>query len=280
MDMVGAEVPGHGYDENAVGCFDPRIVIQRFYAVFPTMKMDQQDHSRRSQAFFLWHFGDKGPRIAEADAVRRGPLWLFTLPVGNTVLEGKVERYAVYVTGRPNIPEPARTQIIQILKGLQFAPYVVVHESTPELFRCLDDTPVKRPPFWPTLPRLSLVVLRSKDIHVSAKFYYVLGLHLELEKHGDGPEHYAAILGPSVLEIYPDSFGESTKRTRIGFDVASIDRVLSELGASGILPKNISHVAGPKKSIVLPDPDGHQVHLTEVDLAPGYTEPDWITRKE
>ena len=40
--------------------------------------------------------------------------------------------------------------------------------------------------------RLNLIVLYSPDIERLRAFYTVLGLEFEREKHGRGPEHYAA----------------------------------------------------------------------------------------
>ncbi|MBE2997376.1 glyoxalase/bleomycin resistance/dioxygenase family protein [Nocardiopsis sp. HNM0947] len=66
--------------------------------------------------------------------------------------------------------------------------------------------------------RLSLVVLYSEHLEECRAFYAALGLPLVPEKHGTGPDHYAAELGETVVELYPAG-GRPTGRARIGLDV-------------------------------------------------------------
>lgn len=44
------------------------------------------------------------------------------------------------------------------------------------------------------------------------EFFSRMGLPFVKEKHGEGPEHYAAQVGDDVFEIYP-----STKKGSCGF---------------------------------------------------------------
>jgi len=46
-------------------------------------------------------------------------------------------------------------------------------------------------------------VVRTDDIEVMREFFENFGLSFVLEKHGDGPEHYACECEGKVLEIYP-----------------------------------------------------------------------------
>ena len=46
-------------------------------------------------------------------------------------------------------------------------------------------------------------VIKTDDIEVMKEFLESFGLTFVLEKHGDGPEHYAAESGGKVIEIYP-----------------------------------------------------------------------------
>src|SRR5699024_11866840 len=66
---------------------------------------------------------------------------------------------------------------------------------------------------------ITLMVIYSEQMEECRSFYSRLGLHFEQEKHGTGPEHYAAVLGDgAVLEIYPAN-GKPTGRARIGLSL-------------------------------------------------------------
>lgn len=52
---------------------------------------------------------------------------------------------------------------------------------------------------------LNLVVLRSPDITRAAAFYSRLGLHFSKQRHGAGPEHYAAELPGAVCSSFIQS---------------------------------------------------------------------------
>src|SRR5689334_5477029 len=77
---------------------------------------------------------------------------------------------------------------------------------------------------------LNLIVLRSSDITRAAAFYTRLGLKFSQHRHGSGPEHFAAELSGGVFELYPLlPNGTSTRGTRIGFCVSSVDAALAAL---------------------------------------------------
>lgn len=50
---------------------------------------------------------------------------------------------------------------------------------------------------------LNLVVLRSSDVERAVAFHSRLGLQITQQRHGSGPEHYAAELFGGVFELYP-----------------------------------------------------------------------------
>ena len=81
---------------------------------------------------------------------------------------------------------------------------------------------------------LNLVVIRSADLERAARFYGALGLSFVKEKHGDGPEHYAGEIGPTVFEIYPcTSEARSSAGVRFGFRVPSLEAALAALTEQG-----------------------------------------------
>ncbi|MCK9923592.1 VOC family protein [Frankia sp. AgPm24] len=100
-----------------------------------------------------------------------------------------------------------------------------------------------------TLPqvRIDLLVLYCSDLPSCHDFYRNLGLVFERERHGGGPEHYAATLAAdAVLELYPAGSGAATKRVRVGLTISH-----SGLRAPLLTPG--SHV--------LHDPEGRTVDL-------------------
>src|SRR3954470_3902711 len=81
---------------------------------------------------------------------------------------------------------------------------------------------------------LNLVVIRTADLTRAEQFYRALGLAFTKERHGMGPEHWAAELGPTVFEIYPaDGSPPAPASTRLGFRVPSVDVVLASLAKIG-----------------------------------------------
>ncbi|AAZ55587.1 hypothetical protein JCM3263A_19720 [Thermobifida fusca] len=94
--------------------------------------------------------------------------------------------------------------------------------------------------------RLTLLVLYSDRMEECRAFYSALGLCFAREQHGQGPQHYAAVLDDgSVFEIYPASPERRTGITRLGFRV---DKTLLQT------PLEAGHH-------ILTDPDGRKVDL-------------------
>ncbi len=113
----------------------------------------------------------------------------------------------------------------------------------------------------PSAPGLSLVVLRSADIHLAKDFYTVLGLNFVEERHGEGPLHFSAMAGSTVVEIYPCRQDESPTPVRLGFRVQSVDQTVKELARKGA-----SIVREPKDSVwgrraLVEDPDRNRIEL-------------------
>lgn len=104
-------------------------------------------------------------------------------------------------------------------------------------------------------PRLSSIVLYSKDVNTTLKFYSSLGIDFKQEKHGKGQIHYSAQLENGVLiEIYPGN-----KPPRIGFQVDSVDKIIP-----GIQAKDSEY----GRFAVLNDPEGRVVELRETPSKP------------
>ena len=97
--------------------------------------------------------------------------------------------------------------------------------------------------------RLSLHIFRSADPGELAKFYQALGFAFKLEKHGKGPEHYAASGDGFTLEIYP---GIPSDGITGGFTVRQFDDVLEKALAHG------GKVARHPDHAVVTDPSGNR----------------------
>ncbi len=98
----------------------------------------------------------------------------------------------------------------------------------------------------------------------AAEFYSRLGLQFVRHQHGSGPAHFAAMIGSSVFELYPQGpNGPSTLGTRIGFSVPSLDAAmaaLSDYPAAIVSPPKDSEWG--RRAVVV-DPDGHRVELLQ-----------------
>jgi len=112
-------------------------------------------------------------------------------------------------------------------------------------------------------PKLSLVVVHAGNVELTKDFYAMLGLDFCEEQHGTGPRHYAATLGALAFEIYPRSESFPGASMRVGFEVPFLDRTYGILRNRGV-----PIVSEPKDSpwgrrMVVKDPDGNRVELTE-----------------
>jgi lactoylglutathione lyase len=115
------------------------------------------------------------------------------------------------------------------------------------------------------VPGLNLVVLRVADLDRAATFYRAIGLELAKEKHGNGPEHLAAVVAGVVIELYMTrNETESTSAVRLGFRVADVEATLAACEqAGGRLVSSAKDSAWGRRAVV-DDPDGHRVELVEL----------------
>ena len=115
-----------------------------------------------------------------------------------------------------------------------------------------------------------LLVLRSSGIEKSRAFYQAIGLQFVEEQHGHGPIHLACETDTLVVETYagedaPLLDAKQSGATMIGFNVESLDAVLSELRVLDldVAPKSVPKVAPWGRWTNVVDPDGRVVQLNE-----------------
>jgi catechol 2,3-dioxygenase-like lactoylglutathione lyase family enzyme len=92
------------------------------------------------------------------------------------------------------------------------------------------------------------------------RFYCALGARFESERHGNGPDHYAATLSDDlVLEIYPASDGVTPDSgLRLGLSVNDVGEILRSLGQT----------CTPRQTqwglrAIVRDPDGRTIELVQ-----------------
>jgi lactoylglutathione lyase len=108
--------------------------------------------------------------------------------------------------------------------------------------------------------KLNLLVLRTPKLEELKTFYSALGARFENERHGNGPEHYAATLSDGlVLELYPALDGATPDAgLRLGLSVDDVGETLRSLGQT----------ATPRQTqcglrALVRDPDGRSVELLQ-----------------
>ncbi len=108
--------------------------------------------------------------------------------------------------------------------------------------------------------KINLLVLRTARLDELQKFYSALGARFECERHGNGPDHYAATLGDDfVLELYPCIDGAvPDPGLRLGVSVDSIGEVLRSIGQS-VAPRQTKWGL----RALVRDPDGRTVELLQ-----------------
>lgn len=117
----------------------------------------------------------------------------------------------------------------------------------------------------PPTVSLNLIVLRARHARKLSDFYSALGLEFKPEKHGQGPTHYSAHCGETILEIYPClKIGAGTASLRLGFDVESIGEVHRRLRAQGAEVVTQPHESPWGMRAVFRDPEGHTFELREI----------------
>jgi catechol 2,3-dioxygenase-like lactoylglutathione lyase family enzyme len=113
------------------------------------------------------------------------------------------------------------------------------------------------------------IVLYANDVERTATFYRALGLHLDLEDHGEGPTHYATELGSVHVAIYPATAPGSSRPRRSGGDafhgffVDSLDYALSALTSLKTPILSVHEVMPWGCRFVFTDPDGRPIEVNQ-----------------
>ena len=109
---------------------------------------------------------------------------------------------------------------------------------------------------------MRLLVLRTSNMKKLADFYSFLGLTLEYHKHGNSPYHYSAVIGKTVLEIYPLSKNqtEADKNLRLGFEIDDFETTLANLKEKQITVSDPVQTDFGFMAIVT-DSDGRKIEL-------------------
>lgn len=103
-------------------------------------------------------------------------------------------------------------------------------------------------------PKITLRVIRAKNLDQTVKFYSDLGFEFKEEQHGNGPIHFAADISGVIFEIYPaKAEEEADKTTRLGFSVGEVEGIEFNESPWG-------------KRAVVKDPDGRSVELYQSEL--------------
>jgi len=112
--------------------------------------------------------------------------------------------------------------------------------------------------------KLNLLVLRTTRLEEMRTFYSSLGARCKSERHGSGPDHYAATLGDDfVLELYPgldDAVSDSGLRLGV-----SVDNISETLGS--IAPSAMPRQTNWGLRALVRDPDGRTIELVESKTA-------------
>lgn len=119
------------------------------------------------------------------------------------------------------------------------------------------------------MARLNLVVIRSRDLDKSEKFYNAIGLEFNRHSHGkQGVIHLANESEELVFEIYPmESNFEAN--TRLGFHVKDITQIYESLTSLGYKFSTPKLGEFGVRSVGV-DPDGYKVELTGSSPIFGY----------
>lgn len=103
--------------------------------------------------------------------------------------------------------------------------------------------------------KISLLVIRCKNIEISKSFYELFDLNFKKEKHGSGPEHYSTEYDGAVFELYPNKGISPDDNTRLGFKISNLENVINNLETESTIEYN------GVTSYVVRDPDGRKIEL-------------------
>lgn len=110
---------------------------------------------------------------------------------------------------------------------------------------------------------LNLLVLRCRDMEASKVFYSELGVEFRSERHGAGPQHYAAELGSFVLELYPLRKSDNLDNSRLGFSYGCLADVSANVRAANIPIVDPVQSLNGRLVLVVQDPDGRKIELSQ-----------------
>jgi len=106
---------------NSVGCFDPTRIVVRIRDEIPGVTLCIHDYAWADYDSFVSRAGCAGAiRVAENDARRRGPIFIFRVRTEtNQVIKGAAERYWVCINSESPIPEPIKSQFLTLFNSFK-----------------------------------------------------------------------------------------------------------------------------------------------------------------
>ena len=110
---------------------------------------------------------------------------------------------------------------------------------------------------------LRLLVLKTPRVDRLRAFYHTLGIDSTEERHGEGPLHYTARVGDTILELYPLSgeAGSADTTTRLGFAVSNLAEVIQTLKDAGAAIVREPQPTPWGLRAMVRDPDGRTIEL-------------------
>jgi hypothetical protein len=107
-------------EDNAVGCFDPTKVILRLIDEIPEAIVCVHDYGWKDYDHFQQRSAYEGTiRVAENDARRRAPIYIFRLRTATKqVIRGHAERYIVSIRSDEEISNDLKQRFILFLNSL------------------------------------------------------------------------------------------------------------------------------------------------------------------
>ena len=111
-------------ENDAVGCFDPTKVILRLMDEIPETIVCIEDYGWRDYDHFKQRSAYDGAiRVAESDARRRAPIYIFRFRTANSqIIKGHAERYIVSIRSDDEIPHDLQQRFILFLNSLRIDP--------------------------------------------------------------------------------------------------------------------------------------------------------------
>ena len=90
-----------------------------------------------------------------------------------------------------------------------------------------------------------------------------MALTFEHHRHGSGPYHYSAQIGPTLLEIYPLAKGQETadKHLRIGLTIELFEAIIQELQQQDIYFHQTPISTEWGIMAIIEDPEGRKIEL-------------------